>query len=176
MEIHAVRPIAKGEEITVTYATLSAKAADRQNSLKPYGFTCVCPACTDAEASDEERKRVLTSLLPKTSQGVEHAESALIAYEATGLQSHPRYRELLRRVANIHRKKGDNGRADALETLAERVAGRNSKEGMWLKSTTTPVEARVFTSPQDMMKFIMERVDPNESMRMLQELTRTMGV
>ncbi|VDB85285.1 unnamed protein product [Peniophora sp. CBMAI 1063] len=129
MEIHAVRPIAKGDEITVTYALEDEKAMDRQASLKPYGFTCVCLACQSPATSDKVRERAIRSLLPKTSQGIDYAETALAAYEATGLQCHKRYLELLRRVAKINRAKGNKERADALDALAESVTtaqrGRN---------------------------------------------------
>lgn len=44
MEMHAVRSIAKGDEITVAYTSVVDDAAIRQTALKPYGFTCDCPA------------------------------------------------------------------------------------------------------------------------------------
>lgn len=167
MEIHAVRPIANGEEITVTYAHEDDKAVDRQTSLKPYGFACACPACKDPATSDEERKRAISGLLPKTSQGVEHADATLAAFEATGLHCNQRYPELLRRVAQIHRKKGSKQRADVLETLADRVT--TAQRGRTPKSNA-PVETHIFTSPDDIMKFILQRADPNERTRMLQQL------
>ncbi|KZV74933.1 SET domain-containing protein [Peniophora sp. CONT] len=178
MEIHAVRPIAKGEEITVTYATLSATAANRQTSLKPYGFTCLCPACKNPATSDQERKRAITSLLPKSSQGVEHAETVLAAYEATGLQSHPRYPELLRRVAKLHKKKGSKERADALETLANRVTtaqdGRNPDEDT--PDSLPPMETHIMTSPVDMMKFIIGQAPPSAREGLMQQFMETMNI
>lgn len=38
MQIHTVRPIAKGEEITVAYIALEIPATERQLALQPYGF------------------------------------------------------------------------------------------------------------------------------------------
>ncbi|VDB85282.1 unnamed protein product [Peniophora sp. CBMAI 1063] len=121
MEIHAVRPIAKGEEITLTYCHLMSTTAERRAKLKKICITCTCKACTDPVEADEERERVVKALLPKTSQGIAHAEAVLSAYEATGLQSQARYIELLQRVAQIQRKKGSKERADELDKLADRI-------------------------------------------------------
>ncbi|KZV74908.1 SET domain-containing protein [Peniophora sp. CONT] len=169
MEVHAVRPIAKGEEITVAYSTLSVTAATRQAALKPYGFTCTCPACKDPATSDKERERVLVSLLPKTSQGVKHAEEVLAAFEATGLQDSWRYIELLRRVAQIHRKWGNEERAGTLESLAEKVT--IAKDG---RKYETPVQNMnsLFESPEDLLKFIMQHANPNERLEMMDALTQ----
>ena len=183
MEIHAVRPVAKGEEITVSYALESNKAAERQASLKSYGIVCTCAACKDPATSDKERKRAISGLLPKSSQGVEHADAVLAAFEATGLQSHGRYPELLRRVAKIHRKKGTQERAHMLEVLADRVTvaqlGRNpvNKNTSEPSEPTPPIEAPVFTSPEDIIRFFTERAaDPSEAMRMIEEFMQNMSV
>ncbi|KZV74907.1 SET domain-containing protein [Peniophora sp. CONT] len=170
MEIHAVRPIAKGEEITVAYTTLAVPAATRQVDLKPYGFACSCPACKDPATSDKERARVLTCLLPKTSQGVKYAEEALAAYEATGLQDLPRYIELLRRVAQINRKKSNKTRADELESLADKVAV--AQRG---RKHEPPVQNYMFKSPEEVMKFIMERGDSNDRTNMMNAFMQAMN-
>lgn len=170
MEIHAVRPIAKGEEITVAYITLSVPAATRQAALKPYGFTCTCPACMDPAASDKERERVLVSLLPKTSQGIKHAEDVLAAFEATGLQDLWRYIELLRRVAQIHRKKGNEERAGALESLADKVT--IARDG---RKYETPVQNFMFESPEDLLKFITQHTNPTERAGMMNAFMQTMN-
>ena len=44
--IHATRPIAEGEEITVSYIPLTLPQSERQNRLNRYGFTCSCPVCS----------------------------------------------------------------------------------------------------------------------------------
>ncbi|VDB85284.1 unnamed protein product [Peniophora sp. CBMAI 1063] len=179
MEIHAVRRIAKGEEITVTYALLNDNAADRQTTLNPYKFTCACPACKDSKTSDQLRKTAISGLLPKSSQGVERADAALRAFEATGLQSHPRYHELLMRVAKIHRKKGSKERADELESLAERVTrgSRRNRTGAGTSSEPTPpAETHVITSPEDMIKLmnsVVARVNPGDRARIMQDLMRS---
>lgn len=175
MEIHAVRPIARGEEITVSYTTLASSAAERQSALKPYGFTCTCPACMGPEASDKERGRVLMSLLPKTSQGVKHAEAFLAAYEAAGLQALPRYTELLSRVAQINRKKGNKDRADALESLAAKVTTAHLGRGK-AKPDKPEVQNFMFTSPQEAMKFMMERAtDSTERANMMKAFMQVMS-
>ena len=43
--VHAVKNIPKGEEITISYITAICTFEKRQRQLKPYGFTCPCPAC-----------------------------------------------------------------------------------------------------------------------------------
>ena len=86
------------------------------------------------------------------------------------LQSHPRYLELLERVAKIHRKKGSRERADALDGLAHKLSSARTQQ------PRPVVETQVITSPQDILRFIGERVDPSERMRLLQELMRTTGV
>ncbi|KAF2659771.1 SET domain-containing protein, partial [Lophiostoma macrostomum CBS 122681] len=44
--IHVMRDIQKGEEITFSYCDMTLDKATRRWSLKHYGFTCDCPACT----------------------------------------------------------------------------------------------------------------------------------
>ncbi|KZV74934.1 SET domain-containing protein [Peniophora sp. CONT] len=170
MEIHAVRSIAMGEEITVAYVNVEDDAVIRQAALRPYGFACVCAACTSPATSDTERKRAFSSLLPKTSQGVENANASLAAFEETGLQSHPRYLELLRRVAKIHQKKGSKERADALEVLADRVT--TAQQGR------RPVGERMSdtTSSEAALQSIMARTNTNERISMLQDLMQKMAV
>ena len=153
MEFYAVRPIAKGEEILLSYCATRDTASERQNALKPYGFTCTCSACRNPEVSDKERERVVLALLPKTSQDVKHAEATLATFEATGLQRLSRYVELVRRVAQINRKYGKKQRAHELESLADRVAmaqvGRDPKPEPTLD---TPAQNIMFDSGADMLK------------------------
>ncbi|VDB85283.1 unnamed protein product [Peniophora sp. CBMAI 1063] len=166
MEIHAVRPVAKGEEITVSYTDLSATAAERQAQLKPYGFTCTCMACKDPGVWDKERARAILDLLPKTSQGVQHAEAALAAFEATGLQTAPRYIELLNRVAQINRKKGRKSRADELESLAQRVSVAQNGRAHKPKAESD-VKNYMFGSPDELLKFMMQHGNETERASMM---------
>lgn len=57
--MHAVRDICAGEEITFSYVDPIACREDRQQALRPYGFTCTCAACDgptpSGEASEERR-------------------------------------------------------------------------------------------------------------------------
>eukprot|EP00931_Biecheleriopsis_adriatica_P003795 TRINITY_DN105553_c0_g1_i1.p1 TRINITY_DN105553_c0_g1~~TRINITY_DN105553_c0_g1_i1.p1 ORF type:complete len:332 (+),score=60.96 TRINITY_DN105553_c0_g1_i1:43-996(+) len=62
MVVHCMKPIKKGEEVTISYVKPFAKTADRQQQLREkYRFTCSCLVCSasDAkrEASDERRSR-----------------------------------------------------------------------------------------------------------------------
>lgn len=43
--VHAVMDIFKGEEITISYCSAIRTLKDRDRKLRPYVFTCRCPAC-----------------------------------------------------------------------------------------------------------------------------------
>lgn len=61
--VYATRPIAAGEEITLTYMDPLRPRAKRQHKLHDvWGFKCTCPACTQrpelTAASDERIKQI----------------------------------------------------------------------------------------------------------------------
>ncbi|KAJ6466295.1 hypothetical protein C8R45DRAFT_485048 [Mycena sanguinolenta] len=58
--LYAVRDIPAGEELTLSYVEVDVPTAERQKSLKPYGFTCTCAACTDP-SSDARRATIEAS-------------------------------------------------------------------------------------------------------------------
>ncbi|CAE8630834.1 unnamed protein product [Polarella glacialis] len=63
MTVHVMRPIKKGDEITISYVNVNLKAEDRQLELRhKHRFTCTCPACSATEealqASDKRRERI----------------------------------------------------------------------------------------------------------------------
>lgn len=43
--VHAMKDIRKGEEITISYVPAINTLEERQRLLRPYVFTCDCPAC-----------------------------------------------------------------------------------------------------------------------------------
>ncbi|KAH8727683.1 hypothetical protein GQ44DRAFT_94110 [Phaeosphaeriaceae sp. PMI808] len=45
--VHATRPIAEGEEITISYTSPLESLKTRQDHLESFHFTCTCPRCTD---------------------------------------------------------------------------------------------------------------------------------
>ncbi|CAN6457989.1 unnamed protein product [Victoria cruziana] len=47
--IIAVRPISRGEEVTISYIDEDLPYEDRQASLADYGFQCKCPKCLEEE-------------------------------------------------------------------------------------------------------------------------------
>jgi len=54
-EVRALRPIAPGEEITITYIPLEVSRAERQQKLlEKYAFLCACPVCAHGEAKSKE--------------------------------------------------------------------------------------------------------------------------
>ena len=61
--VHAVRQIAAGDEVTVSYAVPGAARAARQTHLHgKFGFACACPLCVltgvELEASDARQTRL----------------------------------------------------------------------------------------------------------------------
>ena len=64
LEIYALRDIARGDEILVTYLSCrkvyGSTRAERQVRLRSLGFTCSCVVCTQPEtvASDQRRARL----------------------------------------------------------------------------------------------------------------------
>ncbi|KAF7295981.1 Aldehyde dehydrogenase [Mycena kentingensis (nom. inval.)] len=57
--VFAVRDIAEGEELTLTYAEPLDPAAKRQLTFRPYGFSCTCDACRDPTKSDARRATIV---------------------------------------------------------------------------------------------------------------------
>jgi len=57
LQFHALREIKAGEEIFFSYTDEYVPAADRRKQLEPYGFICICTACSRATpASDKLRQ------------------------------------------------------------------------------------------------------------------------
>ncbi|KAH9814618.1 hypothetical protein DFH28DRAFT_295617 [Melampsora americana] len=57
--IHAVRDIALGEEITISYRDMKLSRAERQAAIAHYGFQCTCSHCSMSdEESRESDKRI----------------------------------------------------------------------------------------------------------------------
>ena len=55
LRLHALRRIARGEEVSIPYTELTASRAERQASLKAaYGFDCSCPRCVSPPSADAE--------------------------------------------------------------------------------------------------------------------------
>jgi SET domain len=78
MSLHALRPISKNEELTISYGQpLFATRAERHSYLKrTRGFDCICAACRtidpSSDARREELKRLFTSIpfVPDPATGV----------------------------------------------------------------------------------------------------------
>eukprot|EP00933_Yihiella_yeosuensis_P028643 TRINITY_DN22476_c1_g1_i1.p1 TRINITY_DN22476_c1_g1~~TRINITY_DN22476_c1_g1_i1.p1 ORF type:complete len:361 (+),score=79.97 TRINITY_DN22476_c1_g1_i1:111-1085(+) len=63
LTVHCMRPIKKGEEVTISYVKVWQKKEDRQMELQhQYRFHCRCQVCTlpekEQEVSDERRARI----------------------------------------------------------------------------------------------------------------------
>ena len=85
MSLHALRPIATNEEITISYGQpLFATRAERRSYLKrTRGFDCFCGACRSTDPSSdarrEELKRLFTSIpfVPDPATGVKMVRISL---------------------------------------------------------------------------------------------------
>lgn len=63
--LHAVKDIPKGEEITISYCSAIQTLEERKRELKPYVFTCDCPACqpdTNFGLKSQIRRRQMRDL------------------------------------------------------------------------------------------------------------------
>ncbi|KIW72320.1 hypothetical protein PV04_00523 [Phialophora macrospora] len=96
--VHAVRPIEKDEEITISYAPPLRLHADRQKYFQSiFQFTCTCPRCSPAShnkkhrtvADSDKATQDIVSLQRELSQGtpssVKKAEKLVDLYKAEGL-------------------------------------------------------------------------------------------
>ena len=63
--IHAVRPISKGEEITISYADIGTFESRRRHLKRSFGFDCTCELCSlpeDARAMSDNRQSEIKRL------------------------------------------------------------------------------------------------------------------
>ncbi|KAJ7366465.1 hypothetical protein DFH08DRAFT_1071955 [Mycena albidolilacea] len=138
--LYAVRDIAADEELTFTYVDSEPPAAERNKELKPYGFVCTCPACTDAPASDARRATIKETApnvllwatvdrrLPDDwiiKKSLEHL--ALLTTEA--MQHHPRYTDATRAIMEAYICLGDAPNASkwAAKVHKQAWAGTDTK-------------------------------------------------
>lgn len=61
LQFHALRDIKAGEEIFVSYIDVDVPAAERREQLAPYGFTCVCIACSRATPESDKFRQAAAS-------------------------------------------------------------------------------------------------------------------
>jgi hypothetical protein len=61
LQFHALRDIKAGEEIFVSYTDVDVPAAERRERLAPYGFTCVCTACSRATPESDKFRQAAAS-------------------------------------------------------------------------------------------------------------------
>ncbi|KAK0227943.1 hypothetical protein IW262DRAFT_1347921 [Armillaria fumosa] len=65
-EFRAMRKVAKGEEITVTYISLDDPKQTRQRALQDgYHFTCTCETCSAPSGASDMRRSELSALMEK---------------------------------------------------------------------------------------------------------------
>lgn len=64
--VHAARPIQAGEELLTNYlgspATYYPQAQRVQMLQHSYGFTCLCPACSDSSGTSDGRRELMSNL------------------------------------------------------------------------------------------------------------------
>ncbi|OCH89393.1 SET domain-containing protein [Obba rivulosa] len=61
LQLTAMRDIAVGEQITISYCDVFLSQAERQKGLKRFDFICTCRACKDYKHSDKRRRQISAS-------------------------------------------------------------------------------------------------------------------
>ncbi|KAF5376449.1 hypothetical protein D9615_008610 [Tricholomella constricta] len=100
-QLRAIRDIKKDEEIFIAYCSTSEPTAERQASLKPYGFECTCSLCSDP-TSDALLAKIKESTLepsvwsynrdPKGNiDRTQHSKDWMATIEASGQQGLKEY-------------------------------------------------------------------------------------
>ncbi|KAF7296047.1 SET domain-containing protein [Mycena kentingensis (nom. inval.)] len=130
--VYAVRDVTAGEELTMPYVDCLLPATERRVGLAQYGFTCTCPACTDAPASDPRRAVIkanttttIAPLLNSESPAdtntslVEKGLEQLRLLEAENLQAMPAYWETLVALMRLYAALGDGQTAQMWEMRAK---------------------------------------------------------
>ncbi|TCD60443.1 hypothetical protein EIP91_010060 [Steccherinum ochraceum] len=120
VQLRAARNIKKDEEITAHYCIITDSFAERQATLEPYDFRCVCPSCLSPKTSDARREKLRTLLnanafstwsatdfeLPKTTQ-VKPLLDGVSMSEAEGLESTFQHGFLLFLLMKTYAARGD---------------------------------------------------------------------
>ncbi|KAJ8522238.1 hypothetical protein ONZ45_g1187 [Pleurotus djamor] len=111
---YALRPIAKGEEITRSYFPVTLPYPSRKDALAGRKFSCACKACTDPFSFVTKLNNVkpaFASILKWASTPSLRAREDLLVVPALellkliedeGQQEHPAYRVVLENLAYIH--------------------------------------------------------------------------
>lgn len=93
--VHAVRPIAENEEVTIAYSSPLARYSERQEALsKGFHFNCGCPRCLRGEAADAaiqeiaELQPILGDWTPISKASVKIAEQLVKLYAEEGLEGY----------------------------------------------------------------------------------------
>ncbi|KAI0785769.1 hypothetical protein C8Q75DRAFT_808987 [Abortiporus biennis] len=108
MELRATRLIPQGAEITIPYCDILKPYLDRQKALKPYGFSCDCPACSDLFSSDQIRAVSVNSIgLENDRATVEEVLGWMKRFEDFGLERSRQYIECLRFLRDKYKDQGN---------------------------------------------------------------------
>lgn len=93
--VHAVKPIAKDEEITISYTTPYEPFSVRQKYLKKaFHFSCSCSRCQEGEATDSglveihNLQQSLGNWESDSTASVKQAERLVKVYEQEGLDAY----------------------------------------------------------------------------------------
>ncbi|KAF2677332.1 SET domain-containing protein [Lentithecium fluviatile CBS 122367] len=65
MAVKAYRPIAPGEELSISYITLGQPSRNRAAALARWGFSCTCPLCSLAD-HEKQHSDILRSLISQS--------------------------------------------------------------------------------------------------------------
>ncbi|KAG6819576.1 hypothetical protein H0H93_010567 [Arthromyces matolae] len=130
IRVHAIRPISSGEQLFRSYCNHHLPRSERHLGLKPYGFTCTCPACSDPEWDDDLSKLEDGLYQPTTQFEIENPDIDTIISESmqwiktieeVGLQSHRAYYGHLLTVGIMAQTFGSKETGRACLNMAQKI-------------------------------------------------------
>ncbi|EMD32730.1 hypothetical protein CERSUDRAFT_118469 [Gelatoporia subvermispora B] len=145
LQLTAMRDIAAGEQITISYCDVFLSQAERQKSLKRFDFTCTCRSCKNHKHSDKRRAQINAnkSILDKSifdwiedpTLSDDYLEKKYLRLldlmEQEGLQASTTYATCKEMLAKVYAALGDPERSVqyATEFISSQVPRRG---GRWL--------------------------------------------
>ncbi|KAH7110872.1 hypothetical protein B0J11DRAFT_586076 [Dendryphion nanum] len=132
--VQATRPIAPGEEITISYTSPLEPTAQRQQHLQNgFHFTCNCPRCAASSATDAKLAQIqtiqnaLNDWSTTTKATPKLAEKLLQMYRKEGLEG---FLDMPYGFASLaYNAVGDSGKAEKYAELAKEII--LIKDGPW---------------------------------------------
>lgn len=142
MGVHAVRDIAAGEEILISYVLLCHPYEERKAQLAPYGIDCKCDACVGHIISDARRARILPYISPDLAAPlapqIGRYRSQIAILEQEGLQAMDLYLSSHMGLTVLYAVFGDKSKVEELGNRMERLSKRTNQDGKsWSENMMT---------------------------------------